>query len=211
MHFIKKHFCESNNFFDSLKPLYWTLKLFGLTPFHLNFQNGIINTTFWDFLMFCCINSFQFVIIIIFVHEVISSYIENSILDAGWDYQLTYQAIITFGIVLHNFWKRKNIETFLRVIHKFDEFLLKVNWKYSINHTNNRCKLCCWLILSFLCYIISYLSKVFFLFLNMDITGHYKSFCYFYISQVNLMTSYIFILSIYSVDSRMNCLIKNAG
>lgn len=211
MHFIKKHFCESNNFFDSLKPFYWTLKLYGLTPFHLNFHNGIINTSIWDFLTFCCISSFQFSIIVIFIREISLESFKISILDAGWTYQSLYQAIITFGIVLYNFCKRKSIEKYLRVIHKYDVFLTKVNWKYSINHTNNRFKLCCCLILSFLTYIANYILTVLFLKKNKDTFEHYRTFCILYILHVNMMTIFTFILSIHSVDTRMNCLIKNAG
>ena len=213
MHRVKKYFCASNNFFDSLSPFYWTLKLFGLTSFHLNFENGLITTSVLDFLILCCFCCLYIFIILFFGRALVFGNLTISIPDAGFKFQTSYQAVMTLGIVLHNFWNRKTIEKFIKLVHKFDVIITKTKWKHSINHTDNRWKLSIWIILSFSNSFGSYYMTVFVIggFLNLATIEYYNYLCYYFIIQVNLMTAFSFILSIHSVESRIECLVKNAG
>ena len=212
MHTIKKYFCESNTIFDSLSPFYWTQKLFGLTSFHLNFENGLITTSISDLFILCCFCFLYIFIILFFARDLVFDSLTISILDTGWKYQILYQAIMTFGIVLHNFWKRKTIEKFIKLVHKFDAIITRTKWKHSIDHTDNRWKLSCWMILSFLNCFGCYYLTVFVISGNELLTiEYYEYLCYYFIVQVNTMITAAFILSIHSVESRFECLVKNAG
>lgn len=135
----KSYISDPKNIYESLKPFYYALKLFGLAPFHINFKNGHIRTTFIDYLTFIVFSCY-YTFILYTIHSIDTDSFSpegRSILIVGYEFVYVFQMYLTFGTFLYNFYTRQKIDLFLKMIAKFDETIEIRNWNFKINHLKN--------------------------------------------------------------------------
>lgn len=66
--------------------------------------------------------------------ETIDSGIQSSFLDKLWQYQYQFQRVCIIFIIVLNFYKKKNVETFLNLLVKFDQKMKQINWNLETTH-----------------------------------------------------------------------------
>lgn len=203
---------DPKNIYESLRPLYYILKIFGLAPFHINFKNEKMKTTFIDYLSFIAFICFYIFIIFSIYSVATGTYSPEgrSILIVGYEFVYAYQFVLSFGIFMFNFFTRHKIDAFLKLIAKFDETIEKMNWNFKINHLKNYRCLFIWFGFNLITITSLYVLQVCFVTPYDDALDFIYMFIFTYVSQTNLLTIFEFVFSTYCVQSRFDILNKNA-
>ena len=203
---------DPKNIYESIKPFYYTLKFFGLAPFHINFKNGYMKTTFIDYLTFIVFSCFYSFILYTIFSVASESYSPEgrSILIVGYEAVYNFQFITTFGTFIFNFYMRQKIDGFLKIIAKFDETIELMNWNYKINHVKNYRNLCFWIGINLVTITSIYVMQVLFVTAPQDAMDLFNMFIFTYVAQANLLTVFEFVFSTYCVQSRLDVLSQNA-
>lgn len=203
--------------YQSSGALFYMLKFLGLAPYSfdyktLTFKMGLSNYLTL-FIPAACSAYFFFFSVNCFIHESYESGVQSKFVDQLWQWSYLLQHLFAFATILFNFFKRKHIENFLKLIHKFDKNLEHLGWKFKVKNSNlcNLFVLCVQLF--FLCLIIVYCLVS----INMiDIRGNVSNFvkvvrmlAYQLMNQFYFMVSIQFILSAYLICSRLKVLMKN--
>lgn len=203
---------EPTNIYESLKPFYYTLKLFGLAPFHINFINGQLKTTFIDYLTFIVFNCFYLFMVYSIYSVATDTYSPEgrSILIVGYEFVYAYQFLLTFGTFIYNFYTRQKVGTFLRMIAKFDETIEIMNWNFKINHLKNYWNLFFWIGISTSSILFIYVLQVFYVTPSSEVSDFIYMLCFTFITKANTLIIFQFIFSSYCVQSRFDILNQNA-
>ena len=207
---IKQFLCGSSSIYQTVKPFYYFLKLFGLASFQLNCKERKIRMTFKDYLILLCSISVGMFIVYTTCSDV-GSYIREgqTMIENGWKYQYLYQIVITVPMIVYGFIKRKHVQRFLEIIYFFDEQTELSNWEHKINHSQDKVKILIWLLIGVILIIIMYFFALF--------TGSYLSYSIPYqnlllnsfVIKLHDLVMYQFIFSVLCIKRRYDLLNKN--
>lgn len=112
-----------SSIYQCVTPLFYFSKMFGLAPFNLPSKNGILKTSFFDYLMFFLSELF----FIYFFYTITSTTYMSSITDSSifngcaTIASLTQMLIAIFSIFLAMFFLRLKIFEILKLINECDE------------------------------------------------------------------------------------------
>lgn len=202
--------------YSSSKYFYFILKPLGLTPFALDLNSGTLQTKLVDFVILSLNLAVLFGLtcrhLTYFVGSNEESGIQNRLLDRLWKYQYVLQHFLAIFAILFNFMKRRKIEKFLLSIREFDMIVNKLGWTYRARNFNALIPLVT--IVSSTTIMLTFLTAAHFL---VDIyrnaaegwTYALLSINYTWIHQFFLALSLQFILSVFSIKSRLKALSRN--
>ena len=205
----KSFLAAQENIYKSIAPFYYSLKIFGLACYSLNFDTANIKTQFFNSLLFgifICAISFGAVESFIndFSFEID---VENKTISIGKKFYFILQIFLSIFVISWNFWNHSAIVKLLKNLAQFDQIIIKERFKYKINHVENRHKLMFWLGLSFICLlfisILTYFSQ------EISEKQIWQYIIVYYIIQIFTMNVFQFIFSTYAVISRFEVLIQN--
>lgn len=112
---------QSSNIYETFSPFYIILKLLGIAPFQLNLKSGKVSVKWQDVLwiLFCWI-FFGALIVLNIIYGIRKSLENSTILQKGCHLLLIFQLTSSFYIQFVNFFNRKKIEKFFKILHEFD-------------------------------------------------------------------------------------------
>jgi hypothetical protein len=111
---------------QKLKFFFVTLKLFGLAPFSIDEASSKFEMKFNSYLVlvvsiFSCICGF--------CASLHSFTIKSDLLDRIYQVTFLLQQFQALFAIIFSYFKRRNIESFWMILNKFDQTLMKLNWK----------------------------------------------------------------------------------
>lgn len=115
-----------SNFHEKLKYFYYTLKLFGLASYSVekSSQTFVMNGKSYLVLTFSL--AFWGCGILASLHSIAD---KTEMIERLYQVTFLLQQIITIFCVIFNFLKRDNVEKLWKIVHEFDEAVVKLNWK----------------------------------------------------------------------------------
>lgn len=210
---------NTRNIYQSLSALFYTLKVFGLAPYRfemktLSFETSFSNNLISIFtIVFVCLSSY-------FSYrnfgEGYETSIQSNFVDSLWQCQLIIQHLLAPVTILTSFLKRKRVESFLRQIHKFDQTLSRYNWK--VQTSNPRWFNFVVIFLNFLLvvWMIIFATYAIYKFeyekgcsVLKDVKKALKMVDFWLLTNLFLLISIRFILSVYCVYARLKVLKEN--
>lgn len=204
---IKQFLCGSSNIYETVKPFYYSLKLFGLASFQLNCKEKKLTMTFKDYLFLFCSIIFGMVAIYSTFFEIRSYLTEGtSLIENGWKYQYLYQIVITVPIMVFGYIKKKHVERFLRIVNSFDEHIEHSNWEHKVNHSQEKSKLLIWLATSAFIIIMIY---CFSLFIGSYTVTYINILLNTFVVKLHEFVMYQFLFSVLCIKDRYKILNKN--
>lgn len=210
MFWLRNCFAKAANIYDSLSPFYYTMKLFGLASFSLDFKSGQITVKIYEYLVFLCFTSLYILMIwTSFQTNEKWNHPGSMIVTRGWEYQYQLQTASTIVVVIFSFFKRKHFERFLKIISNFDKAIVSMQLKHNIKHTQFKFKLMFWLSISAITLIIISYSNAY-TNLIMDFFNLYRMLAYVYMTGSYVVIVMQFICTCYCVAQRFEILNKNA-
>lgn len=122
--------------YESSKFLFICLKLLGLAPYKINRKIRAIEVNSFNYLELA-VAMIVWIFYIWVQHESLHleySYngVQSSLVDRIWKYQYVAQHVFAILVLLHNFFKRNRIESFLKLMDDFDKDLQRLNWKIQV-------------------------------------------------------------------------------
>ena len=212
MNNIRKYYGEPLNIYESLSPLYYILKLFGLASYNLNFKNGKMKTSPVHYIMTLGFIALYILLIWNFFQVDASTYSPEGklLLIYGLVFVYSFQYMTNLLILIHNFLKRRNVEKLLKLLETFDDHIEKLRWKFKINHEQNYWSSIFWIVLSFI--LLTGVATIQVLWVaNFDhnFKDYLDMFIYSMITEALVLSSFQFIFGVHSVSSRFEILNKN--
>lgn len=118
--------------YKSAAYFYYVQKILGIAPYTFNGRSQSFRTTIWDYMRL--IGTLIFWIYINVIH--LKTYdqkryragIKFTIVESLWINTYAFQNLTIIIIVIFNFFKRKNVEKFLKFLHNFDTRIAKLGW-----------------------------------------------------------------------------------
>lgn len=131
---------SSSNIYQTFKPFYWILKVFGFASYRLDERNQILNVRLCDKMY-----TFMWIVIYLFV-VVLNSYwgeqepAEDSVLVRhGWHKLYIFETIFVAIAIFCNYKNIKTTKVIFQTLNEFDIMTnMEVNWSFKLNHTNQR-------------------------------------------------------------------------
>lgn len=205
---------QSSNIYSSSKGFYYVLKLLGLAPYGFDRTTLKFKVTFVNYLQFVA----AIVVWLIMTSIEIASKsgpeytvgVQSKLLESLWQYQFTFQHFLATSIVIYNFVNRKHAESFLSLLHSFDQRLTKLQWKVQ---TKSRSV---WFPVNL--FLLSTLLNVSYTILILALDGFSQIYNfmqvlviinYFIVNEFFLMMSMQFIMSVNCINQRLNVLTEN--
>ena len=209
MNKIRKYFAEPSNIYESLSPFYYTLKLFGLASYNLNFKNGKMKTSIIHYIMMMCFIALYLSFIVNFLQVDVKSYSPEgkSILMYGLAFVYNFQYITILLFIIYNFLKRRNVEKFLKLLETFDDHCEKMGWKFKINHEKNYWSQIFWIVLSIILLIVVAMTQIYWVSIfGHDLIDFIFMFIYCFSSKALVLTTLQFVFGVHCVASRFEIL-----
>ena len=209
MNKIRKYFAEPTNIYESLSPFYYTLKLFGLASYNLNFKNGKMKTSIIHYIMMMCFIALYLSFIVNFLQVDVKSYSPEgkSILMYGLAFVYNFQYITILLFIIYNFLKRRNVEKFLKYLETFDDHCEKMGWKFKINHEKNYWSQIFWIVLSIILLIVVAMTQIYWVSIfGHDLIDFIFMFIYCFSSKALVLTTLQFVFGVHCVASRFEIL-----
>lgn len=125
--------------YDSLKYFFYILRPFGLAPFGFDLKARKLKTKFTNIFNLTCLVP---LICMIFWHMTAFRFsnsqtgFQSSMLDCLWQYQFMIQHFLAVFVIIFNVLKRRNIEKLLLKLSEFDKRTQKLDWKYKAKDLN---------------------------------------------------------------------------
>lgn len=115
---------QSSNIYETFSPFYILLKLLGIVPFQLNLKSGKVSVKWQDVLWIFFYWIFFVALIVLNITFGKRKSAENStILQNGCHFLLIFHLTSSFFIQFVNFFNRKKIGKFFKILHDFDEMV----------------------------------------------------------------------------------------
>lgn len=137
----------------------------------------------------------------------VESGVESYFLDSLWQYQYLIQHYIAIIAIIFNFCKRKRVESFMKLIKKFDQSIKKLCWGFEVKHSR-------FFFLNF--FLVSMFSILIYTIISLKplkefyfITVVMMTTMYATVNQFYFIISMQFILSTYCVYARLKALKNN--
>ena len=212
---IRKYLCNKpTNIYESISPIYYTLKLFGLASYSLNFKNGKIKTSFSSYIMFLCFFAFYCICFVDLIQIDTKTYSPEGkpILIYGFIFLYHFQYFTILFIVIYNFVMLKNVIKLLKHLETFDEHTDQIGWKFKVNHERNYWISIFWIVLNLILLCCAYYFQM----LTMPIpdqivlSDHINLLIYCIVTNVFSLCLLQFIIGVHWVESRFEILNKNA-
>lgn len=131
---------SSSNIYQTFKPFYWILKVFGFASYRLDERNQVLNVRLCD-------KMYTFMWIVIYLFFVaLNSYwgeqepAEDSILVRhGWHKLYIFETTFVAFAIFCNFINFKITNVILQTLNEFDIMTnMEFNWNFKLNHTKQR-------------------------------------------------------------------------
>lgn len=114
--------CKSSSIYQCIRPIFYLSKIFGLAPFNLPSKNGIVKTTFYDYLLWLLSETvyLYFLYFIIFSNYILSPSMSVVLSICGFAAVLWILFITIVSIVLSMIFRRQSYNV-LRLVNECDE------------------------------------------------------------------------------------------
>ena len=209
MESLKQIFSGSTNIYETVAPLYYLLKFFGLAPIYLDLKHEKCGMRLRDYV----VTLLSIVVyLMIFISAVIdknnTAYTSYSLLESGWIYQYLSILLTSLLMVFCGFLKRKNMRKYLDLIYYFDETVDNLNWSFKVNHSKDRMKIVVWIVISLLTSVSVCILLIFSF--NTSTPEILREICYIsYVVLAQILVLLQFIFSSCAVKMRYELLTKN--
>ena len=131
---------SSSNIYQSFKPFYWILKVFGFASYRLDERNQVLNVRICDKMY-----TFMWIVIYLFI-VVLNCYwgeqepAEDSILVRhGWHKLYIFETTFVAIAIFFNYKNFEITKVILQTLNEFDVLAnMEVCWNFKLNHTEQR-------------------------------------------------------------------------
>jgi 7tm Chemosensory receptor len=205
----------------SAKFFYYILKCLGLAPYTFDgstrtFRMGLSNylLLIFSFGGWLSLNYFQLKV----GNKTEFSGVSSNLLDQLWVNQYLIQHFFATFTVIYSFIKQKHVEKFLALIHKFDESVVKFQeWPHRVTHSRYYVLSVfsfCMIVMSIFILLAFFVAQPKWSWAEkntaqVDLVAIARTFVYVIVTEVYLMLSMQFILSVYCISSRLRAIMSN--
>lgn len=130
---------SSEDTLNSAKFFYFILKLLGLAPYRFDAKSSAFKMSFINyfgfFLSIIIYLAFLVIQLKVIVETNFDSGVQSYLLDRLWQYQIVLQKVFIPLIIIFQFMKRKHVQSFIKLILKFDHNFERIRWRYKVTHS----------------------------------------------------------------------------
>lgn len=203
---------NNTDIYSSFGVFFYVLKTLGLAAYEFDRKDLEFKTTWNSFLQFtvsilvwtafACYNLTNLRL------EPFDSGVQSKFLDKLWQYQFFLQNLLTVLIVVFNFFQRKNIENFLKLLFNFDQQIDRLEWKYKSKKVEPSPVLI--LSLTAVIIMLAIYTIVFYCYSeNSFFIDVFETFAYTAVLEFFFLLSFQFIVSAWCIKVRLNALLLN--
>ena len=205
-----------SNIYSSTRFFFYILKILGLAPYQIDKKSFKLQMSFVNYFIFLVQiivwSVYYYFLAVNYESIEMMNYAKSTIMDGLLKHLYIFQYFLMVISMIYNFFKRKHVETFLKLIQKFDATVDKFGWGFEVVHSKFFVLIVCLtasiFMLLFNCFGYFY-SNVYDDKQDRKIEILFDVIAYLFLTEYFLVVSLQFICSCQCVNARFERLLKN--
>jgi hypothetical protein len=203
------------NFYQSTKLFFYTLRAFGLAPYDFDTKTSKIQMKTKNYLIL--VTSIVIAVLCswaslhnLFCEGYVTG-IQSVLLDRIWQSTFIVESLAIVCVIVFNYLKRQNIENFLKLIEKFDRTLARLSWEGKPGMMN-KCNILMAVFWGSVTVLLTFYTTSAFLVFEDDLSPWMSCFklnVFQLTNSFHLLVAIQFILSVYCIQTRLKVLTEN--